>query len=267
MLKRSITTIILAPLTILSIYKLNDFYFAILVAVIIALACWEYSSFIDLKKNISRYLFVFINMVILAVCYLNLSMVKLVLPFVCIWWLINILHIYNFPKHTKFWNGNLIIKITNAILVLVPTWIAIVMIRQDFGDGFLLFLIFLIWGCDIGAYFSGKNFGKTPLATNVSPNKTWEGVAGAFIFSIIVSLLIMYFNEFPLNTWLTYLTLTTIVMQISIVGDLFESMYKRLAKIDDSGSILPGHGGIMDRIDSLTSAAPFFYIGCTFLST
>ena len=265
MLKRFITILILAPLLIISIYKLTNFYFSLLAGIIILIASWEWSAFIHFKKLFSRILFVLFTLLLLIISHIYLTNIYSFLYIVVFWWLINIVCIIYYPKVQYFWNGNYFIRVINGFLVLIPTWISIIIIRQKLGEGFLLFLFFLIWGADTGAYIVGKFVGKTKLAKNISPKKTWEGVMGAFVTAIIVSLLVLYFNNFDTKVWWQYLLLTLLVTVFSIVGDLFESLYKRNANIDNSGFFLPGHGGIMDRIDSLTSSAPIFFIGCNFL--
>lgn len=137
-------------------------------------------------------------------------------------------------------------------MVLLPAWLAIVQFRA-LGVLTLLAVLSIAWVADIAAYFSGRAFGKHKLAPSVSPGKTWEGVAGA-----VVGVLILGFAVGPLagvNTvfWAAILVLLTAV---SVLGDLFESLLKRLAGIKDSSQLLPGHGGILDRIDSLTAILP-----------
>jgi phosphatidate cytidylyltransferase len=123
----------------------------------------------------------------------------------------------------------------------------------DRGPKWVLFALVLIWAADIGAFFVGRRFGRTRLAPNVSPGKTWEGVVGGLVASALVAALGSgLFGQPPL--WFVPLCLA--VVAFSIVGDLTESLLKRFAGLKDSGSLFPGHGGVMDRIDSVTGAAP-----------
>src|SRR5207302_1283767 len=126
-------------------------------------------------------------------------------------------------------------------------------------------LLILIWAADTGAYFAGRAFGKHKLLPNVSPGKTWEGFFGAMLMTVIVMGFVVYFLNIPPNNWVPLFLLGFVTVIFSILGDLFESMLKRQAGIKDSGKILPGHGGILDRIDSLTSAAPIFALGVIML--
>ncbi|MCG8434327.1 MAG: phosphatidate cytidylyltransferase, partial [Gammaproteobacteria bacterium] len=151
-------------------------------------------------------------------------------------------------------------KFFGGVLALVPCWAAITALhdRQPQGWQLLLFLLVLIWAADIGAYFAGKAWGKNKLAPNISPGKTWEGVFGGLAASLAAALLANYWLGFPL---LIILPLVVILVALSVVGDLSESMLKRQAHIKDSGSLFPGHGGVLDRLDSLLATAPMFLLG------
>ena len=134
--------------------------------------------------------------------------------------------------------------------------------NDDFAFNFLS-LITLVAAADVGAYFSGKKFGKHKLAELVSPNKTWEGVIGGLISCFLIAS-ILYVLKSALQAeainWLLLLILPLLVSSFSVIGDLFESMLKRVRGLKDSGNILPGHGGILDRIDGLVSTAPVYML-------
>jgi phosphatidate cytidylyltransferase len=129
------------------------------------------------------------------------------------------------------------------------------------GIAILLVLFALIWGADSGAYFVGKKWGKHKLLPQVSPGKTWEGLSGALGVTVIITFFSLFIFKVPYIRWPVALCLALITVLFSIVGDLFESMLKRRVGLKDSGHSLPGHGGILDRIDSLTAAAPIFASG------
>ncbi len=147
-----------------------------------------------------------------------------------------------------------------GLMVLIPCWLAINFIRNipESGIYILLYLFVLIWGADSGAYFAGKLWGKTKIAPKVSPGKTWEGLGGALIVTLIITLGTLYGVHTPYRLWAFVCLITVVTILFSVAGDLFESMLKRNAGLKDSGRLLPGHGGILDRIDSLTAAAPVF---------
>ena len=140
-------------------------------------------------------------------------------------------------------------------VVLLPTWLAMVQLRM-LGAGALLGIFAVVWMADIAAYFSGKAFGKHKLAPTISPGKTWEGAIGAMVGVVIYGMVVRQvfgLELMPLPLWVAALICIT---GVSIVGDLYESLLKRKAGIKDSSNILPGHGGVLDRIDSLTSTLP-----------
>lgn len=145
-----------------------------------------------------------------------------------------------------------------GVLLILPTWLALVQLRQV-GVSVLLAVMMLVWLADIAAYFSGRTFGRHKLAPSISPGKTWEGAIGAAVFVVIYGLLLApYFPAGIARGAVILIPVLVLLTAVSIVGDLFESLLKRQAGLKDSSNILPGHGGILDRIDSLTSTLPIF---------
>lgn len=147
-------------------------------------------------------------------------------------------------------------------IVLTPLWTALVALHGNGEDGpsSVLFLMILIWVADSGAYFAGRQWGRNKLAPVISPGKTWEGVYGAVFGALICGLLLAWYrSDIEGFHWLVPVCVITVLM--SVVGDLFESVMKRKMDMKDSGTLLPGHGGVLDRIDSLTAAAPVFVLG------
>ncbi len=176
-----------------------------------------------------------------------------------LWWLAALGWITLAPHRVRPWSAA-----TAGLCALVPAWAALVRMRLDAGRGaqWVLFALILVWCADIGAYFVGRRFGRHRLAPEVSPGKTWEGALGGLTASVPVAALGSFWFHVPLGGFLP-VCLAAVVF--SIVGDLTESLLKRFAGIKDSGTLFPGHGGIMDRIDSLTGAAPVLLLGLTFL--
>ncbi len=182
----------------------------------------------------------------------------LVFSLAAIWWLIATLLVVLYPRFTHCWR-NRVSKGVVGLLVLVPTWLALVQVREmAAGPWLIMYLLLLVWGADTGAYFAGKRYGKRKLMPRVSPAKSWAGVGGALVTVLVVSYLAKPHFDFANHTLLGIYLLALLVVCASVVGDLLESMFKRHCGIKDSGSLLPGHGGVMDRIDSLTAAAPVF---------
>lgn len=146
-----------------------------------------------------------------------------------------------------------------GLIVLVPVWIALVELR-DRGPWWVLLLMGVVWIADSAAYFTGRRFGKHKLAPNISPGKTWEGVIGAMLGVVaygMIVLLVLRSPAFNPYAWaIPILLLGLLMLYLGILGDLFESWIKRLAAVKDSGTLLPGHGGVLDRIDALSATLP-----------
>lgn len=151
-----------------------------------------------------------------------------------------------------------------GIWALAPTWIALarLYLQADRGHELVIFVLVLAWAADIGAYFAGGRFGRLRLAPVVSPNKTWEGVIGGLAAGFVVALAGHAWFDLPA---MAFVSLCIAAVLVSVVGDLLESMFKRQRGLKDSGRLLPGHGGVLDRIDSLTSSVPLLALGFVWL--
>jgi phosphatidate cytidylyltransferase len=151
-----------------------------------------------------------------------------------------------------------------GLWALAPTWVALarLYLQDGIGRELVVFVLVLAWAADIGAYFAGRQFGRLRLAPIVSPNKTWEGVLGGLIAGFIVALAARAWFDLPAGA---FLPLCVAGVLVSVIGDLLESMFKRQQGLKDSGSLLPGHGGMLDRIDSLTSSVPLLALGFAWL--
>jgi len=165
---------------------------------------------------------------------------------------------------------NIVVRIGYFLLGVLLLWICahglLFLFRSfDAGGWILLYLLTLVWIADIGAYFSGRRFGKNKLAPGISPGKTWEGVAGGLIANLLWILLIYYFSGGWGMSLVWFITAGLATSAISVVGDLFESILKREAGAKDSSKLLPGHGGVLDRIDSVIAASPVF-VSAVFLA-
>lgn len=254
---RILMVLLFAPPMLWALIALPQYYFMGLIGLIVIIAAIEFSKLID-----EHYFLTTIS--ILSLCFLSIFLTKnqqlLMLVGVVIWWWFNVVWIIQFPKAQSAWYGGRVVRFINMFMVLVPTFVALIAIREWFNYQFLLFFVLMIWGADIGAYFSGKFLGKRKLAPNVSPGKTIEGVLGGTIAVVIVMILGFYWLDIKSSNYLYYLLLSVYISVISVVGDLFESLFKRVSNNKDSGSLLMGHGGIMDRIDSMTATAPVFLV-------
>ena len=154
-------------------------------------------------------------------------------------------------------------KIIVGFIMILSTFLALNLLRNSevYGSSYVMYLLIIIWIADSGAYFAGRTWGKHKLIPNVSPGKSWEGVVGAIVATLIAAIFAIDLLNIPTSQAVLFILITLITVIYSVIGDLSESMFKRMANVKDSGNILPGHGGILDRIDSLTSGLPVFIAG------
>jgi phosphatidate cytidylyltransferase len=258
---RIITALILAPLLLWLVLWAQTPIAIAGFTVAILIGAWEWAQFCGLTTLLTR-----IRYVLLVTACLFLArryafdaiVLRWILVAALLWWVVALLWLALAPERGQVW-----LAAIAGLAVLVPTWLALCEIRQQSnGSALTLFLMVLIFSTDIGAYFAGRAFGRVKLAPKVSPGKTWEGVIGGLLAAVAVALVGAYWFRFELTA---FLGLSAAVAAISIVGDLTESMFKRHAGLKDSSKLLPGHGGMLDRIDSITAAAPVFALGLMWL--
>jgi phosphatidate cytidylyltransferase len=177
-----------------------------------------------------------------------------------------------FYSTIKKWWANIPIRCLLGVVLLSAFFMTLVSIRnigylEDtyLGAKFLLLMFLIIWAADTGAYFVGKYLGKRPLASNLSPNKTWEGAAGGIVLSLIVAWLASFILSIAIQTPWVYFCVIAALAGLSIFGDLFESALKRETGYKDSGNLLPGHGGLLDRLDSSIVVAPVYFVSFSYL--
>jgi phosphatidate cytidylyltransferase len=260
LVKRILTAIVLIPLTIAGLFYLPPPEFLVITGIISLGAAWEWTNLMGIKTIYGRVFYLIISAIIFA--WVIFIPVQKVFTAAFIWWFLAAILVVTYPKSNRWWNKGVVARAMMGLFVIAPCWAAINYIR-DQNDGIyaILFLFVLIWGADSAAYFAGKMWGKTKLAPIVSPGKSIEGCYGALLFSALIALVALWFCGIPVAIWPYALALSLLTVVFSILGDLFESMMKREIGIKDSGKLLPGHGGLLDRIDSLTAAAPIFVLG------
>jgi phosphatidate cytidylyltransferase len=281
--KRVITVCILLPFVIAMILYLPNSAFVGLCSGVFVIAAFEWTRLAGFRSQLARvlamlaiplffmlflilirffvkdeFLFYSIEKTLGGKLYHSPMLEHFLLTFVFASWTLALLAVIWFPKGSKkYAEGWPAIVI--GTFVLVPPFIALIAL-QRVNPSLVLYPLILIWVADIAAYFSGRAFGKHKLAPRVSAGKTWEGVLGAIIGSLVVAGFGYHYLhiKIALGLWLTF---NMVVVLFSIVGDLFESIFKRMQNLKDSSNLLPGHGGLLDRIDSLTAALPIFAVG------
>lgn len=275
--QRIITALILAPLALFAILYLPLFAFEVMIALVVGLGAWEWSSMSGITRTITKSAYAAL---VVGICLclsillptdliwyqgqLN-SLYSYILMIASIWWIISLAMIIAYPKFTSVWYTSKILRGVFGFLTLIPTWVAIVTLRTSlfdidpyYGASLIFYVLGIVWAADIGAFFVGVKFGKHKLRPEVSPGKTLEGLMGGiFASSAIIAFAALHYQVEPARIWL-HILVGALTVGVSALGDLNESMFKRCAGIKDSGKLLPGHGGVMDRIDSLTAAFPVF---------
>ncbi len=179
------------------------------------------------------------------------------------WWVVASGLVWYYQLHGGLGPGPKWLRGLVGWLILVPPWVSLVSLHGRTGNGayLVLTLLVLIWSADIAAFFAGRRWGRRRLASHVSPGKSWEGVIGGLLAVAAVAVVSGVLLELADAQLLLFLVLCLATALISILGDLTESAFKRQVGLKDSGRLLPGHGGVLDRIDSLTAAAPLFAAG------
>ena len=180
------------------------------------------------------------------------------------WWIVALVLVVLFPKYEALRTNRLFV-ICAGLLTIIPCWMALVALHGSSGQGpaLVLYVMALIWVADSFAYFGGRKWGRNKLSPQVSPGKSWEGVGIGLLGVSVYGGAFGYYFQFgtdTVNTTGEFLAISILVAIFSVLGDLSESMFKRQSGVKDSGNILPGHGGMLDRIDSVTAAAPVFAI-------
>ncbi|QBY05534.1 CDP-archaeol synthase [Thalassotalea sp. HSM 43] len=276
--QRIITAAVLAPLAIAAIFFLSLQNLAAILMAVLAIGAWEWGPLMGFDTKPRRIGFVSALIIsILAIWYVippqdvwslvgNINpWVVFVLSISCCWWAISAIMIFKYPRHSDFWSSHRSVRGLFGLLTLAPTWLAFLTLRannytlDEYHGTYLILLLFaMVWSADIGAYFAGKRFGKNKLMPNVSPGKTIEGFIGGVLSAALVAVIAGLVFGWSGIQIAKVVALALLISTVSVVGDLTESMLKRQAGVKDSGSILPGHGGVLDRIDSLTATAPVF---------
>jgi len=271
LLSRVLTALTLLPLAISGIIFLPTSYFAIILALIFAIGAHEWTKISQLSGSLSK---IFITTVLVGFWLLwefiiNSASLTLIVNLLALtFWLGATYLVIQYPNKSEHWAANTLLSFVFGLLVLLPSWFALVALKsievfhwdsiEMAGSGLLLVLMCTVWIADTGAYFTGRKWGNRKLIPHVSPGKTRAGAYGAIVLATFFLAIFSMILGNQISSTMIIILLTIIIVVFSIVGDLFESMFKRQSGIKDSGSILPGHGGILDRIDSITAAGPIF---------
>ena len=277
--QRVLSAIVLIAAVLCAVFLFTPFYFALALGTVATLGVWEWTQFARLKQPLARFCaaaflgaFIFLWLYTEG-NYLDAGRVfeqhlQLLLMNAVGWWILALLLVVSYPQSAKFWSKNPLLQLLFAFSTLIPFIAGVLRLRLEHythdpyhGLFLLLYVFVLVWAADSGAYFSGRAFGKRKLAPKVSPGKSWEGVVGGLITALVLAFVFIHFSGDALvgeRNISGFVILSVATVAISVLGDLTESMFKRESGVKDSSQLIPGHGGVLDRIDSLTAAVPFF---------
>ena len=269
LLQRVLTALVLVPLTILIIWLSSEPVFAAIVGFAFLAAMWEWTALAGVKSPAGRIGMLLLTAGLFALLWWLRSTVATPVAIAAgvIWWLVACFWLRHFAFGAAPTFENHATKLLAGLFVIVPAWVALISIHghSPHGHWWVLLALVIVWASDIGAYTSGRTFGKRKLAPQISPGKTWAGAYGAMVAGLLVAEIggwLLGVRGAPL---VSLAALAAVTVAVSIVGDLIESLMKRHAQVKDSGTIFPGHGGLMDRLDSVFAAMPIFAAGLLLL--
>ncbi|WP_260956602.1 phosphatidate cytidylyltransferase [Pseudomonas citri] len=258
--QRIITALILLPIALGGFFLLEGANFALFIGLVVTLGAWEWARLAGFPTQSARVAYAAAVAAMLFILYLVPGLAPWVLGAAVLWWSAATFLVLTYPRTSHHW-ANTATKLLIGLLILLPAWQGLIWIKQGvLGNWQIMAVMILVWGADVGAYFSGKAFGKRKLAPKVSPGKSWEGVYGGLALSLVITTVVAFVRDWTVAQLFMGLIGAALIVFVSVVGDLTESMFKRQSGIKDSSNLLPGHGGVLDRIDSLTAAVPIFAV-------
>ncbi|OOH91058.1 phosphatidate cytidylyltransferase [Pasteurellaceae bacterium 15-036681] len=284
--ERVLSAIVMIAIALIALFWLSPLPFTLGLSALIVAGMWEWAQFAGFKRPASRAIIAMVSGALLlfpimaATSYIQatrfLTDATTPILFVgCIWWIVALGLVVTYPKSSSLWAKSVSAKFIFGVCTLLPFLIGTLALRfyqynQDvhLGTYLILYVFLLVWGADSGAYFAGRAFGKRKLAPKVSPGKSWEGAIGGVMTSGVIAFIFLEIapeNMFGSVSTSAFIALSIVTVMVSILGDLSESMFKRQAGIKDSSNLIPGHGGVLDRVDSLTAAVPIFATGFFFI--
>lgn len=278
--ERVLSAIVMVIVALAAIFWLPPLALTIALSALVVLGMWEWAQFAGFKSQMSRVVVagattcILLLLIVANTDYISAARFitdanAIVLFIACAWWIIAFGLVVTYPNSAKLWEKSVVAKLLFALCTLFPFLIGLLAIRFNNysvnayqGTYLLLYVFLLVWGADSGAYFFGRALGKYKLAPRVSPGKSWEGALGGLFTSGVIAF--VFLQATPDDVFgraletVPFIVVSVATVAISVLGDLAESMFKRQAGIKDSSNLIPGHGGILDRVDSLTAAIPFF---------
>jgi len=272
---RVLAALTMAPFAIAAVLFLPTPWVVALAAVMFLAGLWEWLRLADIDDTLARTVLLLVNLLLMVALVWasrsesggSLVLFELMVVLGVIWWLLAMIWLRHYDFASDHDTHARVFKLGAGTLAVVPAWCALAVIHagQPYGHAWLLIALAVVWAADSGAYFAGRRFGKRKLSPRISPNKTVEGMAGGAIAGIAVALVGAPLAGASLAQLPAVALVAAIAVGFSVVGDLFESLLKRHVGAKDSGDLIPGHGGILDRIDGVLAALPVFALGKAWL--
>lgn len=264
---RVLAALVMAPVAIAAVLLLPTPWMMLAAAIVFLAALWEWFGLAEVDDSLARGALLVLNLMLMVALVwgtggtaATLVLFKLAVVVGVVWWLLAMLWLVHYDFASDHDTHARVFKLAAATFAVVPAWCGLALLHND-GPGWLLLAFMIVWGTDTGAYFAGRAFGKRRLAPRISPNKTVAGLVGGAVLGVLVAVV----GAWILDTGVAQLPLVALVALLtvlfSVVGDLLESLLKRHVGVKDSGNLIPGHGGVMDRIDSVLAALPVFALG------
>ncbi|KRA21214.1 MULTISPECIES: phosphatidate cytidylyltransferase [unclassified Lysobacter] len=273
---RLLAALVMAPIAIAAILLLHTPWVMALAAVLFLIGLWEWFDLAEIEDTLSRTVLLAANLALMvAIVWASRSgapeiagvpsmvLFKIASLVGVIWWLLALLWLQRYQFASNHESYARAFKLAAGTLSVIPAWCALAWIHagQPNGHRWLLTALAIVWAADSGAYFAGRKFGRLKLAPRVSPNKTIEGVVGGVLAGVAVGIAFASFAGAQPYQLPAVALVAFVAVLFSVVGDLFESLLKRHAGVKDSGHLIPGHGGILDRVDGVLAALPVFALG------
>jgi phosphatidate cytidylyltransferase len=268
---RTLAALVMAPLAIAAVLLLPTPWMAALSAAAFLIGLWEWLKLTDIEDTIARSVLLVVNLLLMVALVWasqsntggSLVLLQIMVMIGVGWWCLAALWLRHYDFASDHDTHARIFKLAAATLSVIPAWCALALIHasQPNGNRWLLLALATVWAADSGAYFAGRKFGRIKLSPRISPNKTVEGLIGGVFAGMALALVAAPFAGASMKQ-LPYVAIVAIwTILFSVVGDLFESLLKRHVGVKDSSKLIPGHGGVLDRIDSILAALPVFALG------
>ncbi|MGQ4583931.1 phosphatidate cytidylyltransferase [Lysobacter sp. F60174L2] len=268
---RLLAALVMAPVAIAAILLLPTDWMMALAAVVFLLGLWEWFDLAEIEDTLARTVLLVAHLALMvALVWASRStsgfsfvLLELMTVIGVVWWLLALAWLGRYRFASDHDTHARVFKLAAGALATIPAWCALAWIHagQPNGHRWLLCALMVVWAADTGAYFSGRHFGRHKLAPKISPNKTVEGLVGGMLLAVIVGVVLSLFAGATTAQLPAVALVSLLAALFSVVGDLFESLLKRHAGVKDSGALIPGHGGVLDRLDGVLAALPAFALG------